>query len=93
MARDRIYVYILKTKRGGYYTGITDNLKRRIKEHREGAGARYVRAFGFGGVVYLELCSSRSKAMRREIEIKKMSREEKAELIMRFRRRIKTRQS
>jgi len=72
------YVYILLTKNGKLYVGSTNNLKRRLKEHFEGRGARFTRINRPVRVVYVEECSHPRK---REYEIKRLSRKEKLQLI------------
>ncbi len=75
-------VYIIQAKSGKLYTGITNDLDRRLEEHREGSrGARFFRFSGPEKVLFRELHSDRSKASKREIEIKKMSRKQKLLLI------------
>lgn len=77
------YVYIVECKNGSLYTGITTDLERRVKEHREGEGAKYTRANKIKKLVFSESCATRSDASKREIEIKKMSRAQKVLLIKR----------
>ncbi len=64
-----------------YYTGITNNLTRRLAQHRAKAGAKYFRGRQPLEVVYLERGHNRSSASRREAEIKKLSRRAKVALI------------
>lgn len=59
------------------YTGITDNLIRRITQHRSGCGARYVRMHRYRSVAYVEEHPDRSSAMKREIFLKGLPRKEK----------------
>ena len=74
-------VYILRCGDDTLYTGITDDLPRRLKAHREGKGAKYTRGRSPLELVYQEICSDKSQALRREIEIKRLSRMEKLALI------------
>jgi putative endonuclease len=74
-------VYILKCRDNSLYTGITNNLESRLLAHEEGQGAKYTKGRGPFKVVYQKGYPSRSKATVREIEIKKLSLEEKRELI------------
>jgi len=74
-------VYILCCEDGSYYTGITNNLSRRMAAHAAGAGSRYTRSRLPVRLVYVESASSRALAMRREIAIKRMSRLRKDRLI------------
>lgn len=70
-------LYILECKDGSLYTGITDNLTRRLKAHREGKGAKYTRGRGPLILRYLELCEDHSGALKRELQVKSLSRSEK----------------
>lgn len=75
-------VYIIETKDSKLYTGITTDLSRRLKEHKEGrAGARFFHFSNPEAIVYQETHPNRSQATKREIEIKKMTRQEKLALI------------
>ena len=74
-------VYILKCKDDTLYTGITDDLEKRLKAHNEGKGAKYTRGRGPVKLYYRECCTDKSAALRREIAIKKLSRQEKLQLI------------
>jgi len=79
------YVYILETisKKGkkSYYTGYTNNLYRRWNEHRTGTGARFCRGKKYIELKYFEIFPTRKEAIRRELEIKSFSRNQKKELI------------
>ena len=83
MPNQKYYVYILECKDKSLYTGITTDLKRRLAEHISGKGARYTRAKGVKELVYSESHKSRSSALKREVEIKSLSREEKKALFAR----------
>ncbi|TFG29519.1 MAG: GIY-YIG nuclease family protein [Promethearchaeota archaeon] len=78
------YVYILEvtSKKGkkSYYTGYTNNLLRRWREHRNGKGAKYCRSKKLE-LKYFETFTNRTSAMRREIEIKTFTKRQKRELI------------
>ena len=79
-------VYILKCRDGSLYCGITNNLKKRLKQHKgeiEG-GAKYTRSHWPCKLVYEEKSASRSEASQREAIIKKMSKIEKQTLINSF---------
>ena len=75
------YVYILKCNDNTLYTGYTVDINRRIETHNKGLGAKYTRGRLPVEIVYQELYESKSQAIKREIEIKKMSRLEKLNLI------------
>ena len=74
-------VYILRLSDMSLYTGITNNLPARIKQHETGKGSKYVRAHLPLTLVYSEPALNKSVALRREIEIKKLSHLEKMALI------------
>jgi len=75
------YVYILICKDGTLYTGYTQNVEARMKLHKLGRGAKYMRTHQPEKIVYLEKFETRSEAMKREREIKKLPREKKLKLI------------
>ena len=74
-------VYILKCSDGSLYTGITNDMPARLAAHEAGTGAKYTRGRGPFAVVYQEECENRSEASRREMAIKRLSREEKLALM------------
>ena len=74
-------LYILKCGDGTLYTGITDDLDRRLAVHRTGKGAKYTRGRGPLEVVYREECESHSQALRREMQIKSLTKAQKLKLI------------
>ena len=73
-------LYILRCKDGTLYTGITDDLERRLKAHGEGKGAKYTRGRGPLTLVYTENCDTHSQALRREYSVKQLSRTQKEEM-------------
>lgn len=77
-------VYILQCSDGSLYTGITDNLQRRLTAHNCGKGAKYTRGRTPLILRYVELCVDRSAALRREIQIKRLRRQEKIDLISKY---------
>jgi len=75
-------VYIIQTKSGKFYTGITVDLDKRFAAHKAGTnGARFFRFSEPEQIVFRESHPNRSQATKREIEIKKMTRQEKLFLI------------
>lgn len=78
-------VYILECRDGTLYTGITDDLDRRLKAHNAGRGAKYTRGRGPVELRYREFCSGHGAALRRELEIKRLSRQQKWTLIDEYR--------
>ena len=77
------YVYMLRCGDGTLYTGITDNVERRLAAHRAGKGAKYTRGRGPLELVYQERVPDKSAALRREAAIKRLRRREKERLIER----------
>lgn len=78
------WVYILQCVDGSYYIGSTNNLEKRVKEHLDGKGGRYTRSHKPEKLVYKEELANKSKALKREAELKKLSRAKKEILIGRF---------
>ncbi len=75
------YLYILSCGDGSLYTGITTDVEKRLEAHRQGKGAKYTRGRGPLTLRYQEVCGTHSQALRRELAVKKLSREEKERLI------------
>ena len=74
------WVYILRCADGTLYTGITDDVERRLAAHNSGKGAKYTRGRGPLELVYTEEQPDKSSALRREFQIKKLPRERKSAL-------------
>ncbi|MEK6683373.1 MAG: GIY-YIG nuclease family protein [Nitrospirota bacterium] len=74
-------LYILRCDDGSFYTGMTNDLARRLNQHQDGRASRYTRSRRPVKIVYSESCISRSHALKREWEIKALSRKEKEKLI------------
>ena len=74
-------VYILECGDGTLYTGITDDLQRRLKAHSQGKGAKYTRGRGPLKLRYLENCEDHSAALKLEYQMKQRTRQQKLELI------------
>ena len=75
------YVYLLRCADGSLYCGWTTDLERRLKAHNSGTGAKYTRSRLPVELVYYEEYEERHEALSREWHIKRMSREEKLQLI------------
>lgn len=75
------WVYIIRCGDGSLYTGITTDVRRRLAEHRSGTGAKYTRGRGHLRIAFRERFKTRSKAQKREAEIKSWTRKEKLALI------------
>lgn len=78
------YVYMLRCGDGTLYTGVTDDVDRRLAAHRSGKGAKYTRGRGPLELVYTEEQPGKSAALRREVQIKKLRRAQKEALIGRL---------
>lgn len=75
------YVYILKCRDGSLYTGWTNDLERRLREHNAGKGARYTKSRKPVVLVYYEEFAAKEEAMSREYAIKRLKRNEKQKLV------------
>jgi putative endonuclease len=73
-------VYMLECADNTLYTGITNDLDRRLAAHAAGKGARYTKGRGPFRLVYREICSGRAEASRRETAIKALDRAQKRQL-------------
>ena len=78
---DIYYVYILKCADGTLYTGITNNPNRRLKAHNNGTASKYTRARRPVEFVYTEAAPDKSAALKRELEIKALTRKQKLAMI------------
>jgi putative endonuclease len=85
-------VYILECADQTLYTGITNDLDHRINEHENGRGAKYTRGRAPVKLLYTEIHSTRSQALKREAEIKSFDRAAKLELASACMRRESRRQ-
>jgi len=77
-------VYILRCCDDSFYTGITNDLEKRLTDHGAGTGAKYTRGRGPFEVIYTERQEDRGGASKREFFIKKLSRRQKEALIHTF---------
>ena len=84
--KSNYWVYIVKCRDGTYYTGYTNNLENRIKEHNSGNGAKYLRGKLPVKLVYAKKYRYYKNTLRRERNIKKMTREQKERLIKAYER-------
>jgi putative endonuclease len=75
------FIYILLCKDGSYYTGSTNDVEKRFKDHLEGRGARYTKSHKPIEVIYREEFKSKSVALKREAELKKWSKAKKVKLV------------
>ena len=75
------WLYILACGDGTLYTGVTTDVDRRLAAHQAGKGAKYTKGRGPLRVVYREPCGDKSQALRRERQVKALTRAQKLELI------------
>jgi len=78
---DRWYLYLLRCGDSSLYTGITNNLERRLKMHQSGKASRYTRTHAPVEMIYSETCGDRSSALIRECEVKEWPRAKKELLV------------
>jgi putative endonuclease len=76
------FVYLLRCSDGSLYCGWTNDLARRFEQHQAGTASRYTRARRPVELAWSQPLASRSDAMREEIRIKRLSREEKLRLVL-----------
>ena len=74
-------LYVLRCGDGSLYTGIAVDVTSRLEIHRSGKGAKYTRGRGPLELVYTEECGSHSDALKREIAVKKLTRQQKESMI------------
>lgn len=77
------FLYILRCADDTLYTGITDDIPRRMAQHNAGKGAKYTRGRGPVELLYQEEFMNRGEASRREYQVHRMTRREKLELVAR----------
>ncbi len=75
------YTYILQCRDGSFYTGWTNDLEKRVRDHNTGKGAKYTKARRPVELIYFETFHTKEEAMQREYAIKQLSRSEKIKLI------------
>ena len=75
------YTYILKCRDGSLYTGWTNDLERRIREHNAGKGAKYTKTRRPVTLAYFEKFDTKEAAMSREYAIKRLKRKDKLKLV------------
>jgi len=74
------FIYLLECADKSMYTGITTDVERRFEEHLAGKASNYTRAHRAVKILYVERQKNRSSALKREAEIKSLSRKEKLAL-------------
>jgi putative endonuclease len=78
---DTWHVYILECADGTLYTGATNDVRARMEQHNRGRGAKYTRSRLPEGLVSVEAAGEHGAALRREREIKRLTRSAKRRLI------------
>jgi len=82
MGAKRLYVYIMTNKANtALYTGVTNDLRRRVYEHKEKLIEGFTKRYNIVKLVYYEAFADATSAFRREKEIKTGSQKKKEELI------------
>lgn len=77
-------VYMVRCRDNSLYTGCTNDLPRRIQAHNSGKGAKYTKSRLPVTLVYQEACADKSAALKREIALKRLSKEKKEALCRQF---------
>jgi putative endonuclease len=79
--KKQFFVYILSNVSMSLYTGVTNNLDRRVAEHMEGRGSSFTSRYHFDRVVYFETYDLAIQAIQREKQIKAWTRQKRIALI------------
>jgi putative endonuclease len=80
--KKRWYVYILKMADNSLYTGVTIDLKKRLKSHASGKGSKYVRSKLPIKEVYMGEVMTKSEALKKEYAIKQLKKENKIKTLL-----------
>lgn len=83
MEKNNHYFYVLTCSDGSLYAGYTNNLKRRIKLHNEGKGAKYTRGRGPVRLTFFRCHDNKSDALKEEIWFKRLTRKKKLDFLNR----------
>lgn len=84
--KDIAYTYMVECSDGTLYTGWTNDLEKRVKNHNLGKGAKYTRSRLPVRLVYYETHATKQEAMKREYAIKHMSRKDKLAILENMKR-------
>jgi len=79
MKQNTWHVYLLMCKDGSLYTGVTNNLDKRMQAHAKGIGSKYVARKGFKQLISSTPCKDKSDACKKEYQIKQLTKIEKLE--------------
>ena len=74
-------VYMVECKYGTYYTGYTNDIKKRLQAHNNGVGAKYLRGRGPVKLVFMKKCATAKDAQSQEWHLKRLPRQKKEALI------------
>ena len=77
----KYYVYMLLCSDQTFYTGTSNNVEKRVKTHNAGKGAKYTKVRRPVQLMYTEELANKSAALKREIAIKKLTRQQKEQLL------------
>ena len=77
-------VYILECLDGSYYTGITNDIEKRMKTHQSGKGSKYVKRKGFSHLIATSQCKDKSDACKKEYLIKQLPKDKKLNFFKKF---------
>lgn len=80
------YAYLVRCSDGSLYAGWTNDIEKRLKSHNAGTGAKYTRARLPVTLAYLETFDTKSKAMKREAALKKLTHQQKEQLALEWKR-------
>ncbi len=75
------FVYLLECRDGSFYCGQTNDLEKRLDLHNKGVASKYTSRKRPVRLIYSEEYATRSEAMKREYQIKQLTRKEKEELV------------
>ena len=81
----KYFVYMIEAENGKLYTGIAIDPEARFEKHRTGSGAKFFRSSPPKRIVYVEEQPDKSSGLKREIEIKRMTRVQKLALVEEYR--------
>jgi len=82
MENEEHYFYVLSCKDGSLYAGYTNNIKKRVKLHNEGKGAKYTRGRGPVKLIYRKQFGTKSEALKMEYAFKKLNRKKKIDYLI-----------
>lgn len=78
------FIYILLCEDQSLYTGSTNDVEKRFLAHKVGKGSKYTRSHKPLKVIYQEKLSTKSEALKRELEIKSWNRKKKIQMLKLF---------